>query len=170
MQSTLEISGIKCDGCDYRNPDVLFDDYDNWLNKPCPKCGKNLLTEADYKTVKVLYSMVELGDDNDDVNSMHEPIIIATLDMNGSGELTIVNMEIKKRKKKMKTLTIGDLVRATNEDKGMVMVGRIIEIDEFLVYFTTVDGEDLMIDQDQVTHKFGDVEDTEDFLDTNNDT
>ena len=51
----LKVKGIKCDNpnCDYFNPDVESKTYkQDWLNKPCPKCGENLLTEKDYKTIK----------------------------------------------------------------------------------------------------------------------
>lgn len=48
--------GIKCDNpeCDYADQTVKIEDYKKWLNKPCPKCGSNLLTEADYKNVRLL--------------------------------------------------------------------------------------------------------------------
>lgn len=48
--SEVNISGIKCDNseCDYRDDSVSFDDYPNWVNKECPKCGQNLLTQEDY--------------------------------------------------------------------------------------------------------------------------
>lgn len=42
------ISGIKCDYCDYRKDDVNFKEYPEYINKECPKCGHNLLTEQDY--------------------------------------------------------------------------------------------------------------------------
>lgn len=49
MKNALELSikGIKCDNpnCDYINKDVEFKDYKKWINKPCPKCGANLLTQ-----------------------------------------------------------------------------------------------------------------------------
>lgn len=47
------ISGIKCDNpeCSYRDAEVKYADYINWVNKPCPECGSNLLTEADYNIV-----------------------------------------------------------------------------------------------------------------------
>ena len=67
----------------------------------------------------------------------------------------------------MKTLTTKDFIRAINEEKEMVMVGRITEIEDFLVLFTTTDGEDLVVDEDQITHNFGDVEDTKAFLEAN---
>lgn len=56
-----EIRGIKCDtkGCDYADMDVPVEDYPQWVNKPCPNCGGNLLTEADYQTVKFVLSLAD---------------------------------------------------------------------------------------------------------------
>ena len=46
--------GIKCDNpeCDFRDDSVKCENYQQWLNKPCPKCGQNLLTQKDYDTVQ----------------------------------------------------------------------------------------------------------------------
>ena len=56
---TTKISGIKCDNpdCDFADHNVEFKDYDKWLNKPCPKCGQNLLTEQDYETCQFLFNL-----------------------------------------------------------------------------------------------------------------
>jgi hypothetical protein len=55
------ISGLKCDveGCGYTDDDAKFEDYPKYLNKPCPKCGANLLTEADLKATQALTSMAD---------------------------------------------------------------------------------------------------------------
>lgn len=45
----LEITGIKCDSCDYNEPTVEFSEYEYYIDKPCPKCGVSLLTIQDYK-------------------------------------------------------------------------------------------------------------------------
>lgn len=47
-----KIGGIKCDNpkCDYKDSTVRPQDYLSWLNKPCPKCGSNLLTKEDLLT------------------------------------------------------------------------------------------------------------------------
>lgn len=54
------ISGIKCDACDYRDDDVKLSEYPEYVNKPCPECGANLLTEADFKTVQLMIGMGEV--------------------------------------------------------------------------------------------------------------
>ena len=50
----VQIGGIKCDNtkCDYEDMSIKYSDYEAWLNKPCPKCGDNLLTEKDYEFTK----------------------------------------------------------------------------------------------------------------------
>ena len=55
------IAGLKCDadGCDYRDEDVKVEEYESYLGKPCPKCGANLLTEADLAAVKAIMSAVD---------------------------------------------------------------------------------------------------------------
>lgn len=49
------IYGIKCDNpnCNYKDMSVPFEDYSNWVNRPCPLCGENLLTEKDYRKCKM---------------------------------------------------------------------------------------------------------------------
>lgn len=52
----LHVGGLKCDNpdCDYRNDDIPFQDYELYLEVPCPKCWEPLLTEADFQFVKRL--------------------------------------------------------------------------------------------------------------------
>lgn len=55
----LELTGIKCDVCDYAQDtgcwgstaEEILRANDFYLNKLCPKCGANLLTPADHKTI-----------------------------------------------------------------------------------------------------------------------
>jgi len=62
----LREGGLKCDNskCDYINEKVDFNNYENWVDKPCPKCGENLLTEEDFlratalrETIKIINSI-----------------------------------------------------------------------------------------------------------------
>jgi hypothetical protein len=45
----MEITGIKCDNpaCGYHENTVPFTNFSDYINKPCPDCGANLLTEKD---------------------------------------------------------------------------------------------------------------------------
>lgn len=47
MQHTC---GIKCDNtkCDFIDKTVTLKDLDKWFDKPCPKCGTNLLPKDDF--------------------------------------------------------------------------------------------------------------------------
>ena len=40
---------VKCDNCDWFTNDVNIIEITDWINKLCPKCNENLLTEEDYK-------------------------------------------------------------------------------------------------------------------------
>ena len=57
MNEYIKISGIKCDTphCNYREEDVQFEDFPNWINKRCPVCGRNLLTQTEYDKCILLY-------------------------------------------------------------------------------------------------------------------
>ncbi len=62
MRKLIEMSQeylIVCDNknCDYKVPNKTKDpnaSIKKYLNKPCPKCGENLLTEKDYKDSETL--------------------------------------------------------------------------------------------------------------------
>jgi hypothetical protein len=58
MANAIEyhIRGLKCDaaGCGYSDMDIKVEDYPKHLNTPCPKCGANLLTEADLKATQAM--------------------------------------------------------------------------------------------------------------------
>lgn len=64
MAKAVELScyGIKCDNpkCDYKDMSVRFEDYPKYVNKPCPKCGQNLLTKHDYNVAKMVMSLAKL--------------------------------------------------------------------------------------------------------------
>lgn len=55
-----KIGGIKCDCCGYRDDTVKYKDYRSWINRPCPRCGANLLTKADYKAARRLMRAVKI--------------------------------------------------------------------------------------------------------------
>jgi ssDNA-binding Zn-finger/Zn-ribbon topoisomerase 1 len=81
----LKIKGIKCDNksCDYRNENVDFEEYENWLNKPCPKCGANLLTQKDLDNTKALANLTNI------INA-----ILPKSEAEGDGEKIILNVEM----------------------------------------------------------------------------
>lgn len=52
--NNLKISGLKCDKCSFKDDDIKIQDYIYLVNKPCPACGSNLLTEQDFRSVQLL--------------------------------------------------------------------------------------------------------------------
>ncbi len=59
MKMDFNISGLKCDNpsCDYVNPDIPFEQYEQFVNCPCPKCGQSLLTPQAYKMCVAMKNM-----------------------------------------------------------------------------------------------------------------
>lgn len=45
----FEENGLKCDapGCKWVDNTVKFDDFEKWIDQPCPICGANVLTAGD---------------------------------------------------------------------------------------------------------------------------
>ena len=90
----INIGGIQCDAkdCTYEDDSVKVENYESYLNKPCPNCGANLLTQADLDTVNILMEVT-----NDPVIEAMEKMFKALGDeevtvecrMNGTGKLTI---------------------------------------------------------------------------------
>ena len=107
------ISGIKCDNpeCSYRDDEVKYEDYINWVNKPCPECGSNLLTESDYhvvlKMVKAvnfinrLVTMVTPSFLRKRVKPLEEmdKLTRVTVDLNGTGKAIVEIHEPEEKKK-----------------------------------------------------------------------
>ena len=55
----VDIRGIKCDArnCDYNNDDVVFEEYSEWVGRPCPLCGANLLTQEAHDHAKAFIAL-----------------------------------------------------------------------------------------------------------------
>ncbi|MBB6622049.1 hypothetical protein H7E67_01270 [Clostridium gasigenes] len=91
MKDALEMNmgGIKCDNpnCDFNDMNVNAEDYKEWLNKPCPKCGENLLTEEDYRNTKFLLEMVKVANRIYPKRKDDEEIVTMSVAMNGDGEM-----------------------------------------------------------------------------------
>ena len=99
------MGGIKCDNpnCNYRDDNVTVDEYPDYINRPCPLCGCNLLTDADYESFMKTMEMVQ------SVNRLfnrlpkfitkrmasHKDDSEMLVDFNGTGKVDIKIKEIK---------------------------------------------------------------------------
>ena len=83
--------GIKCDNpeCDYTDPNVSIEEYGEWLNKPCPKCSANLLTQADYDNVQAIIAAVSAINKVFPVPEGYEdePKVFMHISMDGTGKM-----------------------------------------------------------------------------------
>lgn len=91
----MNVHGIKCDACDYKDMTVKMEEYPQYLDKPCPECGANLLTKADYNTLKALIRLTKVlnfifPSKKTDENA--EPIILKGT-ANGSGTIAFERLK-----------------------------------------------------------------------------
>lgn len=66
MDSLIDFhyKGIKCDNpeCNWADWSVKQEDYEQWIDRPCPICGQNLLTkECHERTNKILEELKNLN-------------------------------------------------------------------------------------------------------------
>ena len=54
----VNISGLKCDHCEYRDDNIKFSEYFYYIDRPCPDCGESLLTEAEFQDCLKIYAKV----------------------------------------------------------------------------------------------------------------
>lgn len=94
----LKIKGIKCDNCDYKNENVKFEEYKEWLNRPCPECGANLLTQEDLDVVQTLISLANILNGILPEPEENKEEVIFNVEMNGTGE---VNFKLKESREEL---------------------------------------------------------------------
>lgn len=58
INEVLKFNGLKCDHCDWEDKDIPYAEFEGWVDKPCPKCGENVLTQEDYNQVKELVEVI----------------------------------------------------------------------------------------------------------------
>ena len=56
----LNIVGLKCDNCDWIDMSIPFSEYENNINRPCPKCGQSILTQEDYEECLAMVKAAEI--------------------------------------------------------------------------------------------------------------
>lgn len=74
----LNISGIAC-SCGYRNDDVIFEHYPEYIDKECPDCQKNLLTKEEYSECLELIQCGEKLDKKYNLTTMDNVDIVTIL-------------------------------------------------------------------------------------------
>ena len=94
MDNAIEasIKGLKCDAfdCDYSDMEIDVEEYSKYVDAPCPDCGANLLTKADYELVKSIMEITDVINDAFEGADLKEGEIESlTVSMDGSGIPTI---------------------------------------------------------------------------------
>jgi len=93
--TTTNISGLKCDNtsCDYRDDSIKLEEYESYINVPCPECGSPLLTQEDYDQVQKILLLVNTVNSLPKATDYSEGKTKISFEFNGTGN---VNMKIEK--------------------------------------------------------------------------
>lgn len=74
MRNNIELlqSGLKCDNpsCDWKDTTIPHTEYINHVNKPCPKCGENILTGEDYETAMYFHTVVDFINNMENIEKL----------------------------------------------------------------------------------------------------
>ena len=94
---SMTILGIKCDNpsCDFADESIKVEDYHLWLNKECPKCASNLLTQADYEQVKYQLQMAETINQVILPQNFKHPYARMQGSFDGSGKVNYSKLELE---------------------------------------------------------------------------
>jgi phage FluMu protein Com len=93
------LNGLRCDQCNWVDENIPLDDFDKWLDKPCPKCGAIVLT---HEQLGHLYMMLEIADVMNQLDipiDPNEPMAEMNLliDSSANIKLNIKNLDGKKK-------------------------------------------------------------------------
>src|SRR4051812_42833476 len=55
----IQESNLQCDNYDWSDAEINFETYKDWIDKPCPKCGHNVLTQEDYQHAEIVRHTIE---------------------------------------------------------------------------------------------------------------
>lgn len=58
INEALKFNGLKCDHCDWEDKNIPYEEFESWVEKPCPQCGAHVLTQEDYTQVKELVEVI----------------------------------------------------------------------------------------------------------------
>ena len=91
----INVGGIKCDNkdCSFKDMGVKFEDYDKWLNKPCPECGSNLLTQDDFDSTKVLMDITAFLNEILPESREDEELYKMSASFDGAGKVTFSDIK-----------------------------------------------------------------------------
>jgi hypothetical protein len=84
----ISVQGLKCDNpnCDWVDMSILYKEYKDKIGMKCPKCGEVVLTEADYKTTRLLVGLSKfISIFTWPFEKRKKQILQTKISMNGSG-------------------------------------------------------------------------------------
>lgn len=97
MNTQLIISGIQCDNksCDFSDESVQYKHYHLYINRPCPQCGQNLLTQEDLDKCQKLVKWTNRINKANKVLRWFNPIFYLRLFKIIKTDTTVITTKVK---------------------------------------------------------------------------
>ncbi len=119
MNAEVKYTGIKCDNqaCGWKDETVTIEDTATYLNKPCPNCGENLLTQEDYNRFFGVKAAIEF------LNTLSPEQMKALEELTGMRDTHVMN-QLEKL-----CINVDDMVEASIDTHKKITI-EISKIDE----------------------------------------
>jgi len=95
-----EINGLQCDECGWEDKTIPLDDFDKWLDKPCPSCGATVIT---HEQLGHLIMMVEIADVMNQLDipiDPNDPMVEMNVKIKDTNDIELEIKDIDGKKKK----------------------------------------------------------------------
>ena len=98
-QLELSIKGINCDNgeCNFRDDEVKFENYKDWLNKACPECGENLLITEDYNKCLLMIKVAAMINERSPKRKDDDETVAGIVDFTDDGIKIKVEVEVEEK-------------------------------------------------------------------------
>ena len=98
----INISGLNCDNCNYKDPTIKFEQYKEYIGEKCPICEHSLLTQEDYDKCVRLYSCVEKINKVENILKWFNPFHYLRLFFGDKRKMSTITYDFKKKELEVK--------------------------------------------------------------------
>ena len=96
-----ELNGLECDKCDWKDESIPLDDFEKWLDKPCPKCGAVVLTHEQLGQLNMMIEIADVLNQLDMDIDPNDPMMDMNIKIDGSANIKLNIQENNGKKKRL---------------------------------------------------------------------
>ena len=97
----FELNGLQCDKCDWKDENIPFDEWEEWLDKPCPECGAVVLTHEQLGQVHMMMEIADVMNQLDIPVDPNDPVVEAQIKIDEDANIKIDIKDLDGKKKRL---------------------------------------------------------------------